>query len=82
MLKSLYYMTVVPFRCIDEINQGMDSTNERKVFELMVHVANKNSSQYFLFSPKLLMGLEYSDKMDIHTITNSPTNIADWSRYI
>ena len=29
-------VTVTPFRVIDEINQGMDPINERKVFTLLV----------------------------------------------
>ena len=29
-------LTVVPFRCVDEINQGMDAVNERRVFNLLV----------------------------------------------
>ena len=32
---ALQELTTVPFRCVDEINQGMDATNERRVFELL-----------------------------------------------
>lgn len=69
-MMALQELTKVPFRCIDEINQGMDAANERKIFDLIVDTAMKNSSQYFLLSPKLLLGLKYSDKMQIHCIQN------------
>jgi chromosome segregation ATPase len=67
---ALQNMTICPFRCVDEINQvillisllgvlyfivkGMDPTNERRVFELLVrHSSDKANSQYFLLSPKV-----------------------------
>ena len=67
---ALQTKTTVPFRCVDEINQGMDKENERKVFELLVKTADESSSQYFLVSPKLLSDLPYSDKMMIHVVFN------------
>lgn len=67
---ALQTKTTVPFRCVDEINQGMDKTNERRVFELLVQTADSSSSQYFLVSPKLLPDLSYTDKMRIHIIFN------------
>lgn len=69
---ALQTKTSVPFRVVDEINQGMDKDNERKVFELLVRTADESSSQYFLVSPKLLNGLEYGDKMQIHIVFNGP----------
>jgi structural maintenance of chromosomes protein 5 len=33
-LLSLQKITRTPFRVVDEINQGMDQTNERKVFQV------------------------------------------------
>lgn len=69
---ALQTKTSVPFRVVDEINQGMDKDNERKVFELLVRTADESSSQYFLVSPKLLSGLSYGDKMKIHTVFNGP----------
>ncbi|KAI1301501.1 Structural maintenance of chromosomes protein 5 [Halotydeus destructor] len=67
---ALQELTKVPFRVVDEINQGMDSNNERKVFDIIVQTAEKNSSQYFMFSPKLLLGLDFTEKMKIHIIMN------------
>lgn len=44
-----------PFRVVDEINQGMDSNNERKVFSRIVkNSCGADRKQYFLVTPKLL----------------------------
>ncbi|KAK3717890.1 hypothetical protein QZH41_014890, partial [Actinostola sp. cb2023] len=52
-LMSIQEMTNSPFRVVDEINQGMDPNNERRVFELVAQTACKeNTSQYFLITPK------------------------------
>ena len=46
-----------PFRVVDEINQGMDPNNERRVFSQVVHCSETTgTSQYFLVTPKLLAG--------------------------
>ena len=42
----------VPFRCVDEINQGMDVVNERRVWELLLRTAENYSAQYFYLAPK------------------------------
>ncbi|KAG1669174.1 Structural maintenance of chromosomes protein 5 [Nymphon striatum] len=70
-LLALQEITRCPFRCVDEINQGMDSINERKVFELVVRIAcQKNCSQYFLLTPKLLPDLDYSKYMTVLCVNN------------
>ena len=70
-LLSLQGLTECPFRVVDEINQGMDPRNERKVFEMMAQAATvEGTSQYFLITPKLLPDLEYNDKMTILSIFN------------
>ncbi|CAG0886154.1 unnamed protein product [Cyprideis torosa] len=56
---ALQELTEVPFRFVDEINQGMDAFNERKVFEVMSRIAcRENCSQYFVLTPKLLPDLK------------------------
>ncbi|CAF0825151.1 unnamed protein product [Didymodactylos carnosus] len=68
---ALQNMTICPFRCVDEINQGMDPQNERRVFELLVrHSSDKANSQYFLLSPKLLPDLKYSKKIKLLFVCN------------
>lgn len=50
---SLQKISQVPFRCVDEINQGMDPENERKVFNMLVdEAAQPGRAQYFFVSPK------------------------------
>ncbi|XP_064295493.1 structural maintenance of chromosomes protein 5 isoform X2 [Phalacrocorax carbo] len=62
-----------PFRVVDEINQGMDPVNERRVFDMVVKTACKEStSQYFLITPKLLQNLNYSNKMTVLFVYNGP----------
>jgi len=53
-LIALQRLTRVPFRVVDEINQGMDPDNERLVFEQIVKFCcAKDSCQTFLITPKL-----------------------------
>lgn len=64
-------MMVSPFRCVDEINQGLDERNERLVFKRIVANSTMNPDrsndpashrgQYFLITPKLLPNLEGMD---------------------
>ena len=70
-LISLQEMTKCPFRLVDEINQGMDPNNERRVFDLVVEtVCRPNTSQYFLITPKLLPDLRYVKGMHVLTVLN------------
>lgn len=72
-LMALQELTKCPFRVVDEINQGMDPNNERRVFELVVETACRpNTSQYFLITPKLLPDLTYTEKMTILCVFNGP----------
>ncbi|XP_017884045.1 structural maintenance of chromosomes protein 5 [Ceratina calcarata] len=74
---SLQELSRVPFRCVDEINQGMDATNERRVFNLLVKMTGRpNSPQYFLLTPKLLPNLEYAETVTVHCVYNGPFMIA------
>ncbi|OXU28125.1 hypothetical protein TSAR_002632 [Trichomalopsis sarcophagae] len=69
---ALQELTRVPFRCVDEINQGMDATNERRIFELIVKITSQcSSSQYFMLTPKLLPGLKYNDSVTVLTVFNA-----------
>lgn len=65
-LMALQEMMVSPFRCVDEINQGLDDRNERLVFKRIVENSCKppgpegptdHCGQYFLITPKLLPNL-------------------------
>ncbi|KAM9586607.1 structural maintenance of chromosomes protein 5 isoform 3-T3 [Morphnus guianensis] len=65
-------------QCVGEVdlhveNEGMDPMNERRVFEMVVKTACKEStSQYFFITPKLLQNLTYNDKMTVLFVYNGP----------
>lgn len=68
---SLQHITSVPFRCVDEINQGMDPKNERKIFQMLVDITCRpDQSQYFFVTPKLLSDLPFNDYMSISVVHN------------
>nr|GMD69867.1 structural maintenance of chromosomes protein 5 [Ipomoea batatas] len=72
-LVSLQDLTTCPFRVVDEINQGMDPINERKMFQQLVRAASqRNTPQCFLLTPKLLPNLDYSDACSVLTVMNGP----------
>ena len=65
-LMAMQDMMVAPFRCVDEINQGLDDRNERLVFKRIVENSTKapgpegstdHCGQYWLITPKLLPNL-------------------------
>ncbi|XP_015276006.1 PREDICTED: structural maintenance of chromosomes protein 5 isoform X2 [Gekko japonicus] len=70
-LMALQELNRCPFRVVDEINQGMDPVNERRVFDVVVKTACKEStSQYFFITPKLLQDLTYTEKMTVLLVYN------------
>ncbi|XP_068603911.1 structural maintenance of chromosomes protein 5-like [Brachionichthys hirsutus] len=70
-LMALQELNRCPFRVVDEINQGMDPVNERRVFDIMVQTACKETtSQYFFITPKLLTNLNYTEEMTILFVHN------------
>ncbi|KAK6020002.1 hypothetical protein OSTOST_14350 [Ostertagia ostertagi] len=84
-LLALQELCPVPFRCVDEINQGMDPVNERKIFDIMVDTlsgeGNLAKTQYFLLTPKLLHGLKFNRKVTVQIVHNGATlseNCHEW----
>ncbi|CAL1540764.1 unnamed protein product [Lymnaea stagnalis] len=70
-MMALQELTKCPFRCVDEINQGMDPNNERRIFQLVVETVCKlSASQYFLLTPKLLPDLEYDKNITVLCVYN------------
>lgn len=68
---SIQHLSHVPFRCVDEINQGMDPKNERKIFEMLVNeTCQPGNSQYFFVTPKLLPNLHYNELMTVLIVYN------------
>ncbi|KUF93520.1 NADH dehydrogenase 1 alpha subcomplex subunit 9 [Phytophthora nicotianae] len=74
-LMALQSLTKCPFRVVDEINQGMDVYNERKVFQRITKSAcGSKLPQYFLITPKLITGLTYHRDTKVMVILNGPYN--------
>ncbi|KAJ8286336.1 hypothetical protein GJAV_G00037330 [Gymnothorax javanicus] len=70
-LMALQELNRCPFRVVDEINQGMDPVNERRVFDIVVRTACRGTtSQYFFITPKVLQNLTYADEMTVHCVHN------------
>eukprot|EP00198_Chlamydomonas_reinhardtii_P001035 XP_001690370.1 structural maintenance of chromosomes protein 5B [Chlamydomonas reinhardtii] len=73
-LIALQGVTQTPFRVVDEINQGMDPVNERKVFQQLVTASTEQDTpQCFLLTPKLLSDLVYSGDVTVLQIMNGPS---------
>ena len=70
---ALQELTPVPFRCVDEINQGMDVNNEKRILDLLMETTSlPNTSQYFLITPKLVPNLTYTRTTMVHVVHNGP----------
>ncbi|OIR58287.1 MAG: structural maintenance of chromosomes protein 5 [Amphiamblys sp. WSBS2006] len=69
-LLALHEMFRLPFRVVDEINQGMDASNERKVHNILVESSLNKPSQFILVTPKLLSDLNYTSSVRIICIYN------------
>lgn len=68
---SLQHLSQVPFRCVDEINQGMDPINERRIFEMLVNnVAQNGQSQFFYVTPKLQQNMPFNENTSCLTVFN------------
>ena len=67
-LISLQTVNPAPFRVVDEINQAMDSHNERHVFECITHACRSGGKQYFLLTPKLLPDLDYGEETALQLV--------------
>uniref|UniRef100_A0A0M3I7X9 Structural maintenance of chromosomes protein 5 n=1 Tax=Ascaris lumbricoides TaxID=6252 RepID=A0A0M3I7X9_ASCLU len=85
-LMALQDLSIVPFRCVDEINQGMDPHNERRLFRTLVDLLSGSSSfsrtQYFILTPKLLRGLQYGADDALHLINVSGDEDTSSERFI
>lgn len=92
-LMGLQNLMSSPFRCVDEINQGLDDRNERLVFKRIVENStipagsSSNSDhcgQYFLITPKLLPNLDGMENENITVLfvfsgSHNFTNCLDWN---
>ena len=80
-LLSLQCVSTVPFRVVDEINQGVDDKNERLLMNVLNQICipkSKKSNtipQYFVITPNLLPGLVYSKYSTVFIVCNGPFQI-------
>lgn len=75
-LSALQELASSPFRVVDEINQGMDECNERRVFEFVTSSACKRNDlpQMFMISQKVVTGLQYPEGITVLLIYNGSFN--------
>ena len=92
-LMGLQNLMVSPFRCVDEINQGLDERNERLVFKRIVENStlpapaekpDDHCGQYFLITPKLLPNLDGMENDNITILfvfsgAHNFNNCLDWN---
>jgi structural maintenance of chromosomes protein 5 len=73
-LLSMQPFTPLPFRLVDEINQGLDATFERTVLESLLSKtsASVSGKQLFIFTPKLMTDLSHVAHMRSLVIFNGP----------
>jgi len=64
-MMALQGLTQVPFRCVDEINQGMDERNERQVWDMLLEVCREHQAQYFYMAPKFPYSLPFDNQVTI-----------------
>ena len=70
ILEYIFIEYIYVVRCVDEINQGMDDTNERQVWRLLSKTADESSSQFIYLAPKFPKNLEFDDSMLCHICYN------------
>lgn len=78
-LLSLQQCESTPFRLVDEINQGMDHFNERRVFDILRVMGDR--SQFFIITPKLIKDLEFSENTTAIIVYGGPGITKDIETY-
>merc|ERR1719510_2206338 len=69
-MMALQELTQVPFRCVDEINQGMDEKNERAVWDQLLKVCKQHEAQYFYMAPKFPYSLPFNEQVTMLICNN------------
>ncbi|KAI5169894.1 hypothetical protein PAEPH01_1082 [Pancytospora epiphaga] len=78
-LLALQQTNPAPFRLVDEINQGMDAVNERAVFNIIREMSIE--SQFFIITPKLVNGLDFSESANSIILYGGPGITNDLENY-
>jgi len=69
-MMALQELTQVPFRCVDEINQGMDERNERAIWAQLLKVCKEHQAQYFYMAPKFPYSLPFNEQVTMLICNN------------
>merc|ERR1712059_170214 len=69
-MMALQELTQVPFRCVDEINQGMDDKNERAIWAQLLKVCEQHKAQYFYMAPKFPYSLPFNQQVSMLICNN------------
>jgi len=69
-MMALQELTQVPFRCVDEINQGMDEKNERAIWAQLLKVCKEHQAQYFYMAPKFPYSLPFNEQVTMLICNN------------
>merc|ERR1719266_1472994 len=69
-MMALQELTQVPFRCVDEINQGMDEKNERAIWAMLLAVCKEHKAQYFYMAPKFPYSLPFNRQVSMLICNN------------
>eukprot|EP01029_Cantina_marsupialis_P018264 TRINITY_DN418_c0_g1_i3.p1 TRINITY_DN418_c0_g1~~TRINITY_DN418_c0_g1_i3.p1 ORF type:complete len:1170 (-),score=358.17 TRINITY_DN418_c0_g1_i3:527-4036(-) len=67
-LLALQSVTPAPFRIVDEIDQGMDANNERRVFDTLFRInqiEEEENRQFIIVTPKLIGNLQYPPELNV-----------------
>merc|ERR1712098_708357 len=69
-MMALQELSQVPFRCVDEINQGMDEKNERAIWAQLLKVCKEHQAQYFYMAPKFPYSLPFNEQVTMLICNN------------
>jgi len=76
-MMALQELTQVPFRCVDEINQGMDERNERAIWAQLLKVCKEHQAQYFYMAPKFPYSLPFNEQVTMLICNNGYVSKSD-----
>merc|ERR1712088_301872 len=80
-MMALQELTQVPFRCVDEINQGMDEKNERAVWDQLLRVCKQHKAQYFYMAPKFPYSLPFNEQVTMLICNNGYVSKTDHKEF-
>jgi len=80
-MMALQELTQVPFRCVDEINQGMDERNERAIWAQLLKVCQEHQAQYFYMAPKFPYSLPFNEQVTMLICNNGYVSKTDHKEF-